>query len=180
MGRILLLIAGAALLLGLAAGCSSTDTKDLEDQIAALEQQVTTLEGTAQITDMRSALDTLDGAGLHGVDEGANENNEVVAGASGGVGRALMAVASTTWPAELQEGADATQAALEELATALESADPAVVGPPATAAHETAHDFSTDARNHIAEAVGLPVEAHDEGTAVPTGPAADGTAEATP
>ncbi len=180
MGRILLLIAGAALLLGLAAGCSSSDTKDLEDQITALEQQVTTLEKTAQITDMRSALDTLDSAGLHGIDEGANENNEVDAGASGGVGRALMAVASTTWPAELQEGADETQAALEELATALESADPALVGPPAATAHEVAHEFSEAARNHIAEAVGLPVEEHEEGTAEPTVPAADATAEATP
>ena len=180
MRRILLLIAGAALMLGLAAGCSSTDTKDLEDRIAALEQRFDILQENAQYTDMRSALDTLDAAGLHAIDEAANDNNEVDAGASGAVARALLAVATATWTEEFGEGASETEAALRELATALESADPAVVGPPAAIAHEVAHDFSAYARNLIAEANGLPVEEHDEGTAEPTEPAADATIEATP
>ena len=179
MRRTLMLIAGAALMLGLAAGCSSTDTKDLEDQLAALEERFTVLQTNAQRTDMRSALDTLDSAGLHDIDEAANANGTVDAGASGPVARALLAVGTATWTEEFAEGATETAAALRELATALESADPAVVGPAAATAHEVAHEFSETARNLIVEAMnGLPVEPHEEGTAEPT--AEPATAEAAP
>ena len=178
MSRLLLLIAGAALFLGLAAGCSSTDTKDLEDHIASLEERFAILQTNAQYTDMRSALDTLDSAGLHAIDEDANENGTVDAGASGPVSRAFLAVSTASWNEELGPGADEVAVALDELLTALESADAALVGPPATAAHELAHDFSETARNHIAEVNGLPVEEHDEGAAEPT--AVPATAEAAP
>ena len=93
MRRTLMLIAGAALMLGLAAGCSSTDTKDLEDQLAALEERFTVLQTNAQRTDMRSALDTLDSAGLHDIDEAANANGTVATASA--VAPAVPATATT-------------------------------------------------------------------------------------
>ena len=178
--RVLMLI-GVALLLGAGvAACTSSDTKDLEDRLDAVEAQqaaVQDIQDQLQLTAMRSALDTLDGAGLHAIDEAANEEGTVDAGASGGVSRAIMAVAATTWPDELQATAGELVATLQELHEALDTADAAVVGPAATAAHDAQHDFSEEARTYISEAVGLPVEEHEEGGETPAAetPAAEET-----
>jgi hypothetical protein len=180
--RVIMLL-GASILLGagLAAACSEeTNTDDLEARIAAVEQQQTAIQEQIQIVAMRTALDTLDNAGLHAIDEGANDEGTIVSGAAGGVSRAIQAMAATDWPDDLQADADALLATLQELHEALESEDPAVVGPPASEAHEAQHSFSDAARSHIAEAVGLPVEEHEEESETPAAgetPAGDETPE---
>jgi hypothetical protein len=143
-----------------AAGC--TDTASLEDDIDALTARIDELNASAQESALLNAVDILDSAGLHDIDEGANDNNEIPGGASGGVNRALVAVATTSWPEELQAGATEMQAALEALLTALETEDPATVGPPATTAHDAQHGFSESVLNHLKEGAGLPVEEHEE------------------
>jgi hypothetical protein len=146
----------------------------LEDQVTTLEQQQAELSGAVEINGIMIALGVLGSAGLHDIDESANENNEVVEGAAGPVDDAILAMSAVTWPEELQAGADGVIAALEELSTALDSADPAVVGPPAATAHDTAHDFEEEAAAHVAEAAGVPVEEHEDGGASET-PAAGET-----
>ena len=165
-----MMLLGVALLLGAGVAAACTDdanTDDLEVRIGTIEEQQTAIQEQIQLVAMRSALDTLDGAGLHAIDEAANEEDTVDAGAAGGVARAIQAVAATEWPDELQPAADELLATLQELHETLESADAAVVGPPAATAHEQQHGFSEEARNHVAEAAGLPVEEHEEGGATP-------------
>lgn len=175
--RVLVIPFGGLLLAAIAAGCS--DTKDLKDRISAVEGQQTTLSEQVQsISDasqrsaMVTALNVLGNAGLHTIDEAANDNNEVDAGASGGVEDAIIAMSAVEWPEELAEGAGGVITALQALATALESADPAVVGQPAVDAHEAEHDFEHEAANFIKGAVGLPTEeAPEEGEAATATPA---------
>jgi hypothetical protein len=145
-----------------------TDTKDLEDRIAAAEQQQATLNDSVQRTQMLIALQVVGGAGLHALDEGAAAG-EIPEGAAGGVENALLAVAATEWPADLQAGADGLQAILEELVTALETQDPAQVAGPAADAHEAQHEFEHGAADFIKAAVGLPVEEgeHEEDMTTP-------------
>ncbi len=162
-----------ALLLGGTTAACTTNTDDLETQVADLTSQLSALNETVQHTQVLAALDTLDTAGLHDIDEGTNELNEIPGGAAGGVDRALLAVASTEWPDELSAQADEMQSVLERLAEALATEDIATIAPIATEAHDTQHDFSTEARNLLKESAGLPVEEHEEGgeatpTAVPT------------
>ena len=163
MNKRLLIIGAAALavLLSAAAWGCSTDTKDLEDRLDAVEAQLADGDG-ASSADMAGALIALRAAGLHGIDEDANDNNTVTAGAAGGVEAALLAVAAVEWPADLQAVAGEVQTLLQELLDALASEDPAVVGPPAAAAHEGTHEFEEGVGNAIREAAGLPVEEEEE------------------
>ena len=178
--RVLIIPVIGLLLAGIAAGC--TDTKDLEDRIAAVEQQQTSvgdqiqsIGDATQRSAMVSALSVLGGAALHDIDEAAAAG-EVDAGASGGVEDAIIAMSAVEWPEELAEGAAGVVTALQELATALESADAETVSGPAAEAHDLSHNFEHEAANHLKEAVGLPVEEHDDEATPAAGetPAAEG------
>jgi hypothetical protein len=160
-----LLVAVALSALVLAVGAACTDTEDLEDRIRSLEDTVTgDTDEQADVTAMLVALNASGSAGLHGIDEGANENNEVVAGASGPVNRALLAIAAVDWPEELRAGAEDSMSALEALLEALgaDNPTPETVGPPAASAHDVLHDFDSDVENHIRESVGLAVEDEED------------------
>jgi len=171
MNKRLLLVAAAllaVLLSALAWGC--TDTKDLEDRLDAVEAQLSEGSGgEASASDMAAALVAIRAADLHGIDEDANDNNTVTAGASGGVTNALLAVAAVEWPGDLEALASDVQVLLQDLLDALESEDPAVVRPPAAAAHEGTHDFEHEVGTAIREAAGLPVEEEEhDATAEPS------------
>ncbi|MEX1254860.1 MAG: hypothetical protein WEE64_11010 [Dehalococcoidia bacterium] len=165
MGRYmkLLVALGAVTLLGAFAwACTSSDTDDLEAQIDELTTQVQSVQETQQQTQMMAALYILNNAGLHGIDEAANAGEELPEGASGGVDRALLAVALTAWPEDLQAGADTVQTALEDLATALDGTDNAAIAAAATAAHDGQHEFADEAGAMLNEAAGLAVEEHED------------------
>jgi hypothetical protein len=159
--RVLIIPVVALALAGISASC--TDTSDLEDRIGALEQQQTplseqvqALDQAAQLAAMLSALHMLDAGGrLHDIDT------------SGFVDAALLAVAATTWPADLQGRADEVEAKLRDLAEALDGLDVAVVGPAVRAAHGVAHELDHDAFTFIAEAIGMSEDGH-EAEATPT------------
>jgi hypothetical protein len=124
------------------------------------------------------ALTALAAAGFHDIDESANENNELAAGAAGPVGRALQAVAAADWPAELQSQADELETAIQELADALATDDVEQVKGPAATAHEVQHDFEHAVAEVLNPAVGLPTEEeeHEEESGTPM---ADETPEGT-
>jgi hypothetical protein len=185
MRKTAIIIAAACLLIaGAAAACSNTS--DLEDDIDALTAQVDALTAAAERNALINAVNILDTAGLHDIDEGANENNEIVPGAAGPVTRAYLAIETTEWPEELQPQADQVAADLLALLEALESEDLTAVAEAAATAHESAHEFSEAAQNHVREAAGLPVEEHEEepaeGTPADGTPPAEGTepADGTP
>lgn len=175
MKQRILVLAGIALLLlgGAMSACTSSDTDDLEKRLDAVEAQLGSGSGDPDVPALVSAVSILGTAGLHAIDEDANENDTVSAGASGPVQRALLAVAATTWPADMQADADALEAKLLELLEALGSADAAVVGPPAAEAHELQHDFEHKVSDYIAEQAGVTLPQEEEGGN--TTPAADET-----
>jgi hypothetical protein len=160
--RLFIMLGALVVLLGALGAACTSDTGDLEDRIAAIEAQLQ--DGSADEADigaMLAGLNLLGGAGLHGLDE-ATAAGEIPEGAGGGVDDAILAVAATTWPAELQAPADALLSTLQELRTALESGDAAAAAGPAADAHEAWHDFDHEAVNFIKAAVGLEAEEHDE------------------
>lgn len=169
---VLLLAAGAAV----ACDKSSTDSAT-KDRISALETQVAQAHVAAQNTQMTLALEAIAGAGLHGIDETANDDNKIVAGAAGPVQRAITAIAAVEWPAGLQAGAQEVQEALEALHEALGTDDVEQVKGPAAAAHEATHEFTEGVDAALAASLGLPADGHeDETTPAETTPGA--TAEA--
>jgi hypothetical protein len=167
----MILAAACLLFAGAAAACSNTS--DLEDDIDALNAQVEVLTAAAERNAVLNAVNILDTAGLHDIDEGANENNEIVPGAAGPVTRAYLAVETTEWPEELQPQADQVAADLLALLEALESEDLTAVAEAAATAHDSGHEFSEAVQNHLREAAGLPVEEHEEEPA--EGTPAEGT-----
>jgi hypothetical protein len=167
MGCYLKLLAalGAVALVGAFAwGCTSSDTDDLQAQVDELTSQVDALETSVQNTQMVTALNILNNSGLHDLDEAATAGEEIPAGASGAVDRALLAVSVTVWPDDLQAMADDVATALEDLATALDGTDMAAISEAATAAHDAYHDFDHEASAVLMAAAGMPMEEeHEEG-----------------
>lgn len=170
------MLLGVALLLGagFAAACSSSDTDDLEKRLDAVEAQL----GSDQSGDMAtmvqnlaivSAVSALDGASLHAVDESVNDNGEIPGGAAGPINRAILAMQVAAWPDELKGDADALLATLQELVAALETEDPAQVGPVASDAHEAQHLFADTATEHVLASLGIESEGdgHDAGGQTP-------------
>ena len=172
--RVLIIPVVALALAGISVGC--TDTSGLADRVGALEQaqtpaseQVQALDQAAQLAAMLSALHMLDAGGrLHDIDMAASERGEIEAGTSGFVDAALLAVAATNWPDDLQGRADEVEAKLRDLAEALDDLDVAVVGPAVRAAHGVAHELDHDAFTFIAEAIGMSEDGHEaEATPMP-------------
>lgn len=155
--RLLIILGMVFLLAAIAAACS--DTSDLEDRIATLEaslqEQVQSLnEGTQRVA-ILTALDTLQAQELHMLEEDIRLRGEVQPGAAGRVEAAMLTVAATDWPDELQVMADDLKAKLQALADAFDMGDVAAIKPVATAAHDAWHDLDREARAYLGEAVGL-------------------------
>lgn len=164
--RVLLIIGAVLLIAGFAAAACSSDTGELEDRIAVLEQQLSedhqALTSAVQRTAIVSALNVISAAGLHDIDESI-DGGEIPAGAAGGVDAAVVAMASVDWPEELKAAADALKASLQELAEAIDAGDAAAAAPIAAEAHEASHDFSHAASAFVSEAAGLPPHEAEEG-----------------
>lgn len=166
--RVLIVIGALLLIGGIAAAC--TDTGDLENRIAALEESTSdavsqedlaSLREQMQRTSMIAALQTLSSASLHEIDEQAGAGQVPEAGTSG-IEAALIATAGTQWPEELQDMASELQTALETLLEAMSSEDPATIAGPAANAHDAWHDFDHEVKAHLRELAGLPAEEAEE------------------
>lgn len=111
-----------------------------------------------------AAVNNIDAAGFHGMDTAlAASGAKIDASWLGKARNARIAVASTTWPKELDPQAKAFVTAAAELQAALEKDDAAAAAKPAHDAHETQHDLSADTYNYLAKQAGIAVpkaEAH--------------------
>lgn len=152
---ILAVIAGSLL----AAACSS-DTKDLENRIGAVETQTAgggdTVQTDAQLAGMITTLNQLDAVGFHELNETIAADEMAPAGTAGPIGKAETAIAATDWPADLQTDADQFQA---DLATFLAAVEADTQGQEmvdaALAAHNDYHAFTDSAWTYIGDQVGV-------------------------
>ena len=173
---IIVVLAGVLLLaVGLGAACGSSEDKTARDGVNALQTQVAQANAAQQNSAMVATLQAIAAAGLHDIDEAANENNEIVAGAASPVQRAIFAVAAVQWPADLQASAQEVQEALEALHEALGTDDVEQVKGPATEAHEATHEFTEGVDAALAASLGLPTEEHEDETTPETTPEATAT-----
>lgn len=119
--------------------------------------------GGDQGIDTLAAISFIDGAELHAVDTAINEDKSIPADAQAKAVKLESVMAGADWPKELEGEAATVEAALRELAEALDTDTPdmAKAGAAAKNAHETSHDFSGLVWNHLREEAGLEVE---EGT----------------
>ena len=156
-----------ALLAMTASVACKTDTKDLEQRIAAVEQQQTGLGTQIQNVAMLGALQALGNAELHDLSM-AVEDGQIPDGAGGAVNAALVAVAATAWPADLAPAADDLQAKLQALLDALVEGNPVAAAGPAVDAHEAYHEFNDSVSSMISSGAGLDGGEMDHGeTATP-------------
>jgi hypothetical protein len=106
----------------------------------------------------------IDGAGFHGMDTAlAASGGTIDPQWLGKTRNARIAVASTTWPDELEAQAQAFVDAAAKLQAALESDDVAAAAAPAHDAHETQHDLSADTYNYLAGKAGIAVPRAEAG-----------------
>lgn len=174
MNKRLLLVLGAFLILlgGLAAGCANTD--DLEERVEALEAQagegsgIDPSEAQMQLEEanMVATLNLLDGVGFHDLNETIVADEVAPAGTAGTIRKATTAVATTAWPADLEEGAAELQTNLEAfLALLEEDVQGTEIADASTVAHDSWHDFSDTAWSYLGERAGLEPAAddHEEG-----------------
>ena len=117
-------------------------------------------EGGDEGFDTLAAISFMDAAGLHAIDTAINEEKTIPADAQAKAVKLESVLAGADWPEELEDEAEAVEAALRELAEALdaEAPDMAKAGAAAEKAHETSHDFSGLVWSHLREEAGLEVE----------------------
>jgi hypothetical protein len=112
--------------------------------------------------DVVSAIDFIDGAGLHGIDVSINEEDEIPASAASTARKVQAVTLLAAWPADLQGAATTLAGIFGTLAEALEAEEPdmAAAGEAAKNAHDAQHDFSHDVWAYLQEEAGI--EAHGD------------------
>lgn len=117
----------------------------------------------SQTTDVLAGIAFLDGAGLHDIDDGINEDGQIPAGAHTTALKSQAVVTNTEWPDDLEDSADALEQVFADMAAALEGDAPDVeaAGAAAAAAHDAEHEFSADVWAWLYEEAGMEVEAEE-------------------
>lgn len=112
------------------------------------------------------AINILDKAGLHGIDEAINKDRQIPSNART-TALQLQAITNLTeWPTDdLESQAEALARIFAELAAAVDGENPdlAKAGEAATKAHDAEHDFSHDVWEYLYEKGGVEVgnESHE-------------------
>lgn len=156
--RVLIVIGSVLLVAGaLGPACTSSNTKDLEARVAAVEQSIGALQDGAQRAQMVATLNVLDGVGFHELNEEVEDTGAAPAGALGSIRTALRAVAATDWPEALSADAGSFQEELLMFLDALQADPPDAeqLRAASDAAHELYHLFADEAWAHLAEGAGL-------------------------
>lgn len=109
----------------------------LSEATAALEN----LEHMAQVAQVSAAIQNIDGAGFHGMDEGL-ANGEMNPRWGSTVGNVVAATEATAWPEALHERVDAFLQDAKELEAALDAEDMRGAAQTAAKAHDTQHALS--------------------------------------
>ncbi len=117
-------------------------------------------DGGSPEAEVISAINILDNAGLHGIDESINEDEEIPANARTVALHLQAVVELTSWPAAVEDEADELAQTFADLAAALDGENPdmARAGELATQAHDDEHDFSHDTWSWLQEKAGIEVE----------------------
>ena len=104
-----------------------------------------------------NAIDTLDKAGLHDIDESINRARAVPATARTAALKMRTVVELTEWPNDLEDAAEKLSAALDDLAKSLEGDNPdkAKAGAAAKNAHDVEHDFSGEVWEYLYKEAGI-------------------------
>jgi hypothetical protein len=104
-----------------------------------------------------SALVLMDGAGFHTMEEALSAPGATIdAEWLGRTRNARIAVATVTWPDDLEAKAKAFTDAVAPFQAALEDDDAAEAARAVSAAHAAQHALSLDAYDHLAEEAGIP------------------------
>ena len=123
-------------------------------------------KGGSREGEIASALDFLDKAGLHDIDDSINEKKEVPATARTTALHLQSVTKLTDWPGDndLDERGEALARTLGELAAALEADQPdlARAGELAAKAHDDAHDFSHDVWEWLMDEAGIDSGAEED------------------
>lgn len=119
--------------------------------------------GDAQVL---NAINILDNAGLHDIDDAINEDRQIPANARTTVQRLQALTNLTEWPtSDLESQADALEKIFKEFAAALDGENPdmARAGEASTRAHDAEHEFSHDVWEYLYEKGGVEVgsESHE-------------------
>ena len=110
-----------------------------------------------------NAINIMDKAGLHDIDESINNDKEIPANALTVARQVRAVIALTEWPDDLQSQADALEKIFEEFETVLaaEQPDMAKAAESSKKAHDAEHDFSHDVWAHLYEEAGISTEGGD-------------------
>jgi hypothetical protein len=117
-------------------------------------------DGGSQEAEVISAINILDKAGLHDIDEGINDEQEIPADARTVALHLQAVVELTSWPGDLEDAAGELAQTFADFAAALDGENPnmARAGELAAQAHDQEHDFSHDAWAWLQEEAGIEVE----------------------
>ena len=112
-----------------------------------------------------NAINILDKAGLHEIDESIKDKKEIPANARTTAQQLQAVTAITEWPDDLQSQADALAKIFEELAAALDGDNPdmAKAADASRKAHDGQHDFSHEVWKHLYEQGGVNTGAAGDG-----------------
>lgn len=129
-------VAGGALLV--ATACSSDDGGS----------------GNAEVI---NAVNIIENAGLHTIDESVNNEKTIPADARTTALKLQAVVELTEWPSELEDKAENLVKTFAAMVTALDGDNPDMVkaGEAAKAGHEVGHDFAGDVWSHLYEEAGI-------------------------
>ena len=132
--------------------------------VAAAVLLLSACSASNEATATLAPVTLIDAAGFHGIDTALAASGATIdAQWLGKTRNARIAVASTTWPDELQPQARAFLDAAARLQAALEQDDAAAAAGPAHDTHEAQHDLSADAYNYLAGKAGIAVPKAEAG-----------------
>jgi hypothetical protein len=158
------IVAIVALILGGVALASDDKGPDNTAQVEDLQASIDTLNSTLEETQasleraqLIGALNTLDAAGFHAIDDELQAATEIPAGTAGSITTARQIAGSIAWPEELSEKSDLLLAKMDEFLAALEAEDLQASKGLATETHDAWHDLEHDAYPFVAG------EEHEEG-----------------
>jgi len=163
---VVVLVATITALFLLAAGCSNSSTASTEvnDQLAALEQQLADLQAKVEALEaansalqealyrasVTAAVDVIDSAGFHHMSE-AIEAGKLEEQFISKVDRALAAAKAAYWPEGLASVAAEMVADMEQLYAALVSQDLTLAQDAVERLHSSQHHLSEQARVYLKE-----------------------------
>jgi copper(I)-binding protein len=117
----------------------------------------TTSDEEADTRAVLHAILAMDNAGLHGMDEAANNDGEIPSAALDTMVRLQVVIELTPWPGDLEEGADGLQQSFADAAglISVENPDIEAVGAALAKVHDEEHEFSHTTWEWLREEAGI-------------------------